>query len=147
MTNERLEEVERAHSGCNYVGVVQELVAALREARADTRQAVATELRRIADYFDQPVWGLPKGILPTSYLRQRANELVPQPTADTDHGMRINEEGPEMVCAEVYQLLGSIIYHYPDLIPNVEKWLDNLSQNKIVHKNLLPVDISEVPRG
>lgn len=44
------------------------------------------------------------------------------------------------VCAEAYQLVGV----YSEIIPEAEKWLDNLSQNKLVHTDLLPVKI--VPR-
>jgi hypothetical protein len=49
--------------------------------------------------------------------------------------------GAKAVCAETYQLVGLIVGEYPDLIPDAEKWLDNLSQNKRVHKDLLPVEL------
>lgn len=38
------------------------------------------------------------------------------------------------VCAEAYQLLGQFIG--TDQIPDLEKWLDNLSEARLVHKNI-----------
>lgn len=54
------------------------------------------------------------------------------------------EHGAEVVCAEAYQLIGQIMNEYPDMIPYVSKWLDNLAQHKLVHKDLLPVTINAV---
>ena len=47
----------------------------------------------------------------------------------------------ELVCGEAYQLLGTIVFHYPQIIPNAEKWLDNLSRAKPIHDNLLPATV------
>jgi hypothetical protein len=45
----------------------------------------------------------------------------------------------ESVCGEAYQLVGCLAADYPGVVPNIEKWLDNLSQCSIVHDGLLPV--------
>ena len=49
----------------------------------------------------------------------------------------------ETVCYEAYQLVGALTEH----IENADKWLDNLSEARLVHKDLLPVrcrkDIAE----
>ena len=50
-----------------------------------------------------------------------------------------------MVCGEVYQLLGAIVFDYPQMVPNAEKWLDNLSQARLVHDDLLPAIIAAPP--
>jgi hypothetical protein len=49
---------------------------------------------------------------------------------DPDHQCEAME-----VCAEAYQLVGA----YADIIPNAEKWLDNLANGQMRHKDLLPV--------
>ena len=45
----------------------------------------------------------------------------------------------EQVCAEAYQLVGSL----GDKVPDAEKWLDNLAAFKLVHKDLLPLDLGD----
>lgn len=39
------------------------------------------------------------------------------------------------VLGETYQLIGA----YMDYLPNSEKWLDNISAGKLIHKDLLPI--------
>lgn len=39
------------------------------------------------------------------------------------------------VCYQAYQLVGQLV----DLIPDADKWLDNLSEARLVHDGLLPV--------
>ena len=41
------------------------------------------------------------------------------------------------VCGEAYQLVAQLTH----LIPNADKWLDNLSEARLVQKGLLPVII------
>ena len=49
----------------------------------------------------------------------------------------------DQVLGEAYQLIASIDALVPGLIDHSEKWLDNLSQGKIVHDNLLPIVLKE----
>lgn len=63
-----------------------------------------------------------------------AIELVGQMDKDAD-------EKAIAVCAEAYQLVGSISAVMPDLIPNVEKWMDNLAAAEVKHKDLLPFEL------
>lgn len=51
----------------------------------------------------------------------------------------------DLVCGEAYQLLSAINYCYPAMIPNAERWLDNLSRARLVHDDLLPVTIAHPP--
>lgn len=41
----------------------------------------------------------------------------------------------EDVIGQTYQLIGAL----SDVVPDAEKWLDNLAAGKLVHKKLLPV--------
>jgi hypothetical protein len=53
----------------------------------------------------------------------------------------VSTDEAEIVCGETYQLIGAIVAECPGLIPNAEKWLDNLAEGKLVHKGLLPVEL------
>jgi hypothetical protein len=44
-------------------------------------------------------------------------------------------EAREQVCGEVYQLLGQLD------IPRLQDWLDNLTEGRLVHTDLLPVEV------
>ena len=46
------------------------------------------------------------------------------------------------VLGQVYRLLGQFLHDSPDLIPNLEQWLDNVSLREPKHPDLLPVALN-----
>lgn len=61
---------------------------------------------------------------------------------------RAEESYPDapMVCAELYQVIGCLAYHYGIMEhPDVQKALDNASQHKLVHADLLPWPKQDLP--
>lgn len=71
-------------------------------------------------------------------MRYELAKETPQPPYCDANGMRRIAE-LEMVCAELYQVIGSLssyagLFEHPD----VQRALDNASQAKLVHADLLP---------
>lgn len=59
-----------------------------------------------------------------------------------------SEEYPDapMVCAELYQVIASLAFHFGVMEhPDVQKALDNASQHKLVHVDLLPWPKQDLP--
>ncbi|EPT1451852.1 hypothetical protein ACVOZ6_003440 [Escherichia coli] len=63
----------------------------------------------------------------------------------TMHDMRLRIDELETICAEAYQVIGALACHAGvfETCEGVEKILDNLSQARIVHDDVLPFVISE----
>lgn len=50
----------------------------------------------------------------------------------------------DYLIGELYQLISSIEIYHPGLIPDADKWMDNLAAAKVIHKDLLPVCLKEL---
>jgi hypothetical protein len=88
-------------------------------------------------------------MLSTSYI----NDCLVKPyTCDDERiayavAQRESVLGLEQVCGETYQLLGAVLCDHPNLIPKAAKWLDNLSNGRVIHADLLPVSPDDITFG
>lgn len=87
----------------------------------------------VVSYAQPSTYGLQMVPHTPEYVAQvtKARTTLPALQVNSDAGR---------VCAEVYQLLGSLM-QISHMIPNYDQWMDNLANARIVHEGLLPIEL------